>query len=58
VISLLQRLKLQAVLGEYNRLPFSANNRVPAFQRTMDVDAEHLTNTYPHLENVTVCGKT
>jgi len=45
---------------ECNCLPFGVANEVPAFQRTIDaiVDVEHSGDTYPYLDNVTVCGET
>ena len=39
-------------------VPYGAKNGVPAFQRTIDkiVEDEGLSQTFPYVDNVTVCG--
>lgn len=46
-------------LYHFCRIPFGVTNGVAAFQRTIDhiVETESLENTYPYLDDVTICGK-
>lgn len=46
-------------LFQFRRVPFGVTNGVACFQRTIDqiVQAEGLRDTYPYLDDVTVCGR-
>ena len=47
-------------LWEFTVVPFGVTNGVPSFQRVMDkvVLEEKLDDTFPFLDNITVCGHT
>ena len=47
-------------LWEFTVVPFGVTNGVPSFQRVMDkvVKEEGLDDTFPYLDNITVCGRT
>ena len=47
-------------LWEFTVVPFGVTNGVPSFQRVMDkvVLDENLDDTFPFLDNITVCGHT
>ena len=47
-------------LWEFTVVPFGVTNGVPSFQRTMDtvIEKEKIDDTFPFLDNITVCGNT
>jgi hypothetical protein len=47
-------------LYQFCRVPFGVTNGVACFQRVIDkiIKDEKLENTYPYLDDVTICGKT
>ena len=47
-------------IWEFTVLPFGVTNGVPSFQRIMNkvVEEEKLDDTFPFLDNITVCGHT
>ena len=47
-------------LYQFKRVPFGVTNGVAVFQRIIDdiIEQEGLKDTFPYLDNITVCGKT
>ena len=46
-------------LYQFRRVPFGVTNGVACFQRTIDtlIEEEQLEDTFPYLDDVTVCGR-
>ncbi len=52
--------KADGKLFQFRRVPFGVTNDVTCFQQTIDkiIQEENLVDTFPYLNDVTICGRT